>query len=1296
MSTTRGLHAFFAGLLRRRAACIGAVAVVLAIASVFAARVRPNYDAEAFLPTCDPRRHVFEEHAATFAGFARRVSVFVEGSLDTRTHGRLAEVAQALRDEGLEDVTWIGNVELASADPDDPFSLRVEAPFADPARAAEALASRRDDPLLAGRLFDPDADAFVVHATLPEDRDHPDGQLALEASLERRLASLRAEGAVVRVAGLPILKARGFRLVQGDAARFLSIGVALVTLLLFVALRRVRDVLAILGSLIPPVVITLAVMGATGTPISALTSFVPLLVLIVGVCDALHLVAEVRAKRAAGLARREAIGRAFAELTWSCFHTSFTTAVGFASLATSNVAIVVELAIFTSLAVMLTYASTMLVLPLLLDLGAERAVASTRWLDLGVDALMNAARRHAKRPSALVLGGMLVFCVAAVAGATRLRTNATMIDDVDPDHPLMRDLTWLEEQGLGVFSVELWIRGEGDALMEPEAQAWMTRTTEWVRGGDPVRTVIGPPDFLASAARALGLEPPRTREEIAQLSLLLEMAAPSGLDEVWRPAEHQAQIVASVVDLGSARMGPFFEAWEERLREDPPPAGVRADLTGVLRLAHVTLIDIVDGFATSLALATLVVWLLVSAIFRSLWHGFVALLPNVLPLLAMLGAMGALGLDVKPSTLLVFSVAFGVAVDDTLHIIGRVRERLGAGDAIELAVDTALRTSGRAIVLTSVVVGGGFLVLVTSDFQFLVMVGSMTGLAVVFALLGDLALYPVLLRATMRGRGGVGPALVLLAVGLSVSGEAHAQRGDEEPVVETDTVDDADAVWDAEAVSDTEADTIDGTVTETDAVDDADSVDTDSDDADSVDADSVDTDSVDTETVDAADTVTEADAIGFAASVPSDPPDETAPSALRVHALLFQETHVALVRAPRVPLARFGAQVHLEHRGEHARVVLGGHLEADPAARQLPDDSRAAMLWLVRPLDTYLHVDGGEHAASPVTLTLGFQRLGWGEGFLLSPLDLDPKDLRTPGLGAASRTTLSRLSTRVSFRRGGHRVELTGVHEARFDLKTAPFDAFSPFREPALEALGPLGPVALERDVRWRDAPRPFAAQSQQLFARYVLHASRASFALHAASLLDPIGVLVTDAVDLAADPVRLRLEHRRFALVGGTLAVPLGPIVARVELAADLARPVHLKSETPNELPVAERTMVRGLAGLRWTNARGGVLDVEASYAHARGELVWPFEVPTIAGRYAHTFLRDRLEAEAVIVATGPSLRGGAAGRAELAWRAHDQLSVVLGAATYVDGPRRSILDGFSREDRAYLRVEGRLDSFR
>ncbi|MCB9636585.1 MAG: MMPL family transporter [Sandaracinus sp.] len=294
----------FRSLLEARRGVLVGVALVCGVAAFFAAKVRPNYDAEAFLPTWDARRQVFEEHRRSFEDDDRQVLVFVAGTMGPATHAHLRRVAELLGDEGLEDVRWIGNAELAAADPDDPFTLRVEAPFATP--DLEAFEARRDDPLLRGRLFSPGADAFVVRAVLPAERDTVEGQLATEAALDAALAPLRAEGVDVRVAGVPILKARGFRLVQGDASRFLALGLALVTLWLFVALRRLRDVAAIVLSLLPAILVTLGVMGATDTPISALTSFIPLLVWIVGVCDALHLVTEVRAKRAEGLGVRSA------------------------------------------------------------------------------------------------------------------------------------------------------------------------------------------------------------------------------------------------------------------------------------------------------------------------------------------------------------------------------------------------------------------------------------------------------------------------------------------------------------------------------------------------------------------------------------------------------------------------------------------------------------------------------------------------------------------------------------------------------------------------------------------------------------------------------------------------------------------------------------------------------------------------------------------------------------------------------------------------------------------------------
>ncbi|MCB9619392.1 MAG: hypothetical protein H6724_08060 [Sandaracinus sp.] len=215
----------------------------------------------------------------------------------------------------------------------------------------------------------------------------------------------------------------------------------------------------------------------------------------------------------------------------------------------------------------------------------------------------------------------VLFSIAALTGATRLRTNASLVDDVRPDHPLMRDLRWIEDVGLAPFSIALWLRADDpETLTAPETYAWMTRTSVFLRGGEPVRGVVGPTEYFESAARALDLPPPSRREEVAQLGLLLDMAAPDGFDDVWRPAEGQARLVADAVDLGSARMDPLRRL-EAHLAEDPPPPGVRVDVTGTLRLSHVALADILSGFGTSLVLAFFAVFALLSWLLRSVWQG---------------------------------------------------------------------------------------------------------------------------------------------------------------------------------------------------------------------------------------------------------------------------------------------------------------------------------------------------------------------------------------------------------------------------------------------------------------------------------------------------------------------------------------------------------------------------------------------------------------------------------------------------------------------------------------------------
>ncbi|HJL05136.1 MAG TPA: DUF1302 family protein [Polyangiaceae bacterium LLY-WYZ-15_(1-7)] len=451
------------------------------------------------------------------------------------------------------------------------------------------------------------------------------------------------------------------------------------------------------------------------------------------------------------------------------------------------------------------------------------------------------------------------------------------------------------------------------------------------------------------------------------------------------------------------------------------------------------------------------------------------------------------------------------------------------------------------------------------------------------------------------------------------------------------------------------------------------------------------------------------DAAGWGAPAPSSPspssdaPDEPAstpsasdpaPPELQLRGRLDQATHLRL-RGAELTQSRFAAELHLRLRTPHARVVLAGRLEVDPAAWQRGVDpaTREAHGWWLRPLDAFLEV--GEGA---VSVRVGWQRLSWGEATLLPTLQVDPQDRRTPGLAFDHARPIRRLATALSFRAGRHDLAFTGVHEARFDRKAPPLGAFSPFRAPALRALGPLAGAALSADVRWEDRPHRWAGQSQQLYVRHRYRGRRAELALHAASLLDPLGVVRPPSPDALGDALAgarldLVLAHPRYTFLGLALLVPAGDAVLYAELATDVEREVNVATENAGraELGADVRTLVRGTLGLRWQTARGALLELEYQHGSdrdARGQApaLLPFSAPSLAARWSQRFLRDRLRAELALLLTGARLRGGAFLRGQLAYRPADGLELALGAAVFLEGREASLLEGFGREDRLFL----------
>jgi predicted RND superfamily exporter protein len=400
----------------------------------------------------------------------------------------------------------------------------------------------------------------------------------------------------------------------------------------------------------------------------------------------------------------------------------------------------------------------MTLFPVLLSFGTDEPDVrglEIRWLDR----ILKSASDIAARPRWRTVALFLAVGAVALIFASKVRINSYMIDDLRDDQPIVRDLRWIERHGFGVFQLNLFLRQTGEReLHHPENLAWMARFQRWAERDSLVIKTLGLTDFMKPLRQAIldGSDSNRTLptsvEEAGQLLFLAALQAPTFVEDVYRQEDGEAQLVVTVRDQGSAVTLPFLDRVSDFLARDPPPAG-SAEVTGTVRLAQTVFAEILRSFGLSLSIAAVIIFLVIAYMLRSWRWGLVALLPNAFPLLVLAGAMKLGGFDLKPSSILVFSVAFGIAVDDTIHLLGRVRAAVNQGHSMAAAVQEGLRDSGRAIVITTVVVAAGFSLLLFSQFEALFLLGLMTIVSVVAAVAADLfALPTLLLLVSAEGR----------------------------------------------------------------------------------------------------------------------------------------------------------------------------------------------------------------------------------------------------------------------------------------------------------------------------------------------------------------------------------------------------------------------------------------------------------------------------------------------------------------------------------------------------------------
>ncbi|HST57970.1 MAG TPA: MMPL family transporter, partial [Longimicrobium sp.] len=510
-------------------------------------------------------------------------------------------------------------------------------------------------------------------------------------------ATLGADGRALHYAGIGVVYDALNRQTIKDSGIYLGIAFVVMGILLWFALRRWR---AVALALVPPVIVSVMTTGLfvlTGRPFTQVTSILPMLVLVIGLSDAIHLVAHYYAERRASPgpmakdARREMVARTAAWVALPNFFTALTTAAGFLALASSRMPAIRDLGVFAAISMLILWVMTLLVGTAALALWdvpppPERAQGGR--LDNGLAWLSI----HVPRWRWAVLGGMTVITAFLLVGAARVKADTYTLQLLPPDHVARSDSRWIEQNAGFYTPLEFVVRVDsGRSAADPEV---LRRLAEWQRRAEERPDVV----------RTFG---------VTQLAAI-GRAAPGG---GYVTADgRDARVTAFIPMTSTAGFAKTVDGLETLGRDVLGGAGVGSvQASGYLPLYLRIVEYVVSGTIWGLAISTLIVFAMVGVLLRSLPLTVAAIPTNLFPVALVFGIMGWTGIPLDIATATIGAIVLGIAVDDTIHFLFRYRSEREAGWSREEAVGRTYRETGRSVVFASMVLAIGFAVLATSS-----------------------------------------------------------------------------------------------------------------------------------------------------------------------------------------------------------------------------------------------------------------------------------------------------------------------------------------------------------------------------------------------------------------------------------------------------------------------------------------------------------------------------------------------------------------------------------------------------
>jgi len=557
------------------------------------------------------------------------------------------------------------------------------------------------------------------------------------------------------VSGMPYIRTLNAQNIVDEIGLFIGAALLVTSLIFFFFFRSVRATVISMVTVLIGVMWSFGVIGLFNYEITVLTALIPPLIIVIGIPNCIFLINKYQQEIRNHGNQAKSLQRVITKVGNATLLTNITTASGFATFILTDSTLLKEFGIVASINIIAIFILSLLIIPIIysfMHLPKDKHLKhlNRRWIGAFVGWMEKMVR--SKRITIYITS--IILLIASIIGIYQIRISGSLLEDMPQQADFFQDIKFFEEEFDGILPLEILIdtkRPRGAlALSNLKRMETLESEISDIPELSPPLSIVRLAKYSKQAyynGNPEYYQLPTSQEQNFISPYLKGLSSGDNIISAYVDSTGRyARITTFMKDIGTDEMARIETGLLPEIDKIFPAERYDVTLTGKARIFQKGTTYLVKNLIISLSLAILLIALLMAWMFRSFRMILVSLIPNLLPLLVTAGMMGFLGIPIKPSTILVFSIAFGISVDDTIHFLAKYRQELKVNNwKIKRSVYAALRETGVSMFYTSIVLFFGFSVFMISSFGGTVALGGLVSATLLFAMLANLLLLPSLL-----------------------------------------------------------------------------------------------------------------------------------------------------------------------------------------------------------------------------------------------------------------------------------------------------------------------------------------------------------------------------------------------------------------------------------------------------------------------------------------------------------------------------------------------------------------------